>query len=484
MSNAVGGDLLDTADAGPAAVRGAGLRAGGYVLGSLVSLGSAALLFRHLGLEDGGRYVTVQSLVIVAAGIADLGLTVIGTREYAVLEGEARQTMLRDLLGLRIVLTILGMLGAVVFATLAGYGPAQVIGTAISGLAILLTALQHQLGIGLTAQLRLGWVSAADVLRQVVTAAAIVVAVVVGGSLVDFFWANVVGGVAAVGIIVSVARATIPLRPSFDRRRWRALLADTAAYSAATAISAIYFRLAMVLISLIASAKQTGYYGAAFRGVEVILAVPVLLVGAAFPIFARAARDDKARLAYAVGKLTDVLLICGAGVALGLGVGASFVIEVVAGDEFAPAADVLRIQGIGLLFSFVAAGVGFAALSLKRHAEVLRASLSALVVCAILVPILASTWNAVGAAVATTIAEAVLFVAMTRAMMSGGVALEVDRAGLLRTGAALAVGLLPALLTGLPDVGRAVLCLGTYALALVLFRALPPELREQLHLPG
>jgi len=60
--------VLDTPDAGPAAIRGAGLRVVSYGAGTLLSVGSAALLFRHLGVSDSGRYVTVLSLVTIVAG--------------------------------------------------------------------------------------------------------------------------------------------------------------------------------------------------------------------------------------------------------------------------------------------------------------------------------------------------------------------------------------------------------------------------------
>jgi len=56
-------DLLSTPAAGPASVRGGGLRGVGFLLGSLASAASAALLFRHLGVDDTGKYVAIVSLV-------------------------------------------------------------------------------------------------------------------------------------------------------------------------------------------------------------------------------------------------------------------------------------------------------------------------------------------------------------------------------------------------------------------------------------
>ena len=68
----------------------------------------------------------------------------------------------------------------------------------------------------------------------------------------------------------------------------------------------ITIRVSILIVSALASGKQLGYYSASFRIIEVLAPVPGLLVGAAFPIFARAARDDHARLGYALGRVFEV----------------------------------------------------------------------------------------------------------------------------------------------------------------------------------
>src|SRR5688572_13669358 len=96
-------DILDTSAAGPAAIRGGVLRLAGYGIGVAVTVVSAALLFRHLGVEDGGRYVTVMSLVLIVSGVLDFGLTAIGVRELSVLPAGEARALMRQLVGLRVV---------------------------------------------------------------------------------------------------------------------------------------------------------------------------------------------------------------------------------------------------------------------------------------------------------------------------------------------------------------------------------------------
>ncbi len=477
-------DLLDTSAAGPAAIRGGAMRLVAFGVGSLLSVLSVALMFRHLGLEDSGRYVTILALVAIAGGVTDAGLVGIGVREYAQTHGESRDTVMRRLLGLRIVLTCAGLAAAVIFALAAGYSATMVLGTALAGLAFLLIAIQSAYSVGLQAQLRLGTVAGADLVRQVVNVVSVVLLVLLGASLLPFFVANIPAALAALAITAYYVRGTMPLRPTFDVRRWGALLRDTIPYAVATAVGAVYFRLAIILMSLIASAEQTGYFGASFRGVEVLIVVPQLLVSSAFPIFSRAARDDHGRLSYALGRVFAVCLLLGVAVAVLLVVGAPFIIDVVAGPDFGPAEDVLRVHGVGLVASFVSASWGYAALSLRRHRGILVASLVALVVSAALVSILATTHGAVGAAIGTAVAETVLAAGLALTVRGAGVSLGIDApvtARVVLAGAlAVAVGLATIGLLGLPSVVAAAGALLVYAALVMALGGLPEELLAAL----
>ena len=476
-------DVLDSQGAGAAAIRGGTIRIGGYAAGSLVSLVSMAILLRHLGPDDGGRFVTVQAIAAVAAGVTDGGLAGIAVREYAVLTGAQRDEAQRSLLGIRIVLTLVGTAGALIFTAVAGYGGAMVLGCLLASFALLFNGLQNSLATPLNARLRLGPVAAVDVLRQVIAAVIVVALVLAGAGLVLLLTANFVAGAAAMVTMALLVRGTMPLRPSLHFRKWEGMLRETLPYAAASAVNAVYFRFAVILVSLVCSAEQTGYFGASFRGVEVLLVVPQLMVGAAFPIFSRAARDDHARLTYAVGRVFDVMLLLGLVVALGLFFGAPFVIQVVAGSDFAPAADVLRWHGLSLLASFVGGAWAYAALSLRRHREVLWATLAALIATSVSTTILAMTYDATGAAAGTALAEWVLSGAMAFAVRSAGVSLGINVRGLPRIALAAALALWPLAIEhqGIwSSLVAAALSIATFAVAVLALRAVPAEVLEVL----
>jgi O-antigen/teichoic acid export membrane protein len=471
--------MLESRTAGGAAIRGAGLRVASYGAGVLLSVGSAALLFRHLGTDDAGRYVTVLSLVTIVAGLTDAGLTTIGLREVATSDGAEQRRFLSNLLGLRLVLTTAGVAGATLFSLAAGYRSAMVAGTALVGAALIVQNLQQTLSITLMSELRLGWVALAELIRQIIVVVGIVALVAAGAGLLPFYATSIPAATATLVLTVGVVRGSVPLAPRFDWSAWRTVLRETLPFAAATAVSAIYFRLAIVLMSLIAAARETGYFSASFRIIEVLVAVTPLVVGSAFPILAHAARSDHDRLAYGTTRLWEASTAFGAGLAVMLFAGAPFVIEVVAGPDFGPAVPVLRIQAIGLAASFAAAPWAYALLALRMHREVLLTALLALTSTAVLTPVLVPSLGAEGGALATTITEALLAVTLPVALIRRYPAMRPSLRTLPRIGvAAVAAGAL-AFVPSVPSVVLLVAS-GVVFLALALaLRAIPHELIEQ-----
>jgi O-antigen/teichoic acid export membrane protein len=469
-------DLLDTPHAGPAAVRGGIVRVGGYALGVLLTVVSAALLFRHLGVVDTGRYVTVLALASLVAGVTDIGLTTIGMRELSVRDGPSRDQLMRNLLGVRLVLTLAGVGGAVLFGLAAGYDPDMVAGTALAGIAVVGVAVQSTLGISLMVRLRLGLVTGLELLRQAVLVAGIVALVAIGAGLLPFFAIQIPAALAALAATILLVRHTVPVVPAFDRTEWVELVRSVLPFAAATIIAAVYFRAALIVLEIVSTPRETGWFAASFRVTEVLLLVPNLVVGSAFPIFARAARDDRLRLGYGLGRVFQSSLVLGSCCMVALVLGAPFVIDVIAGQGFEPSVDVLRVQAIALLISFAATPLTYAMLSLKLHRAILALSSTALAANLAFVAILGSTEGALGAAAGTVGAEVVGFSVAWIVLRRRVPEVAPKAATALRVAPAVAAGLAIGLVPGLPAVVAAVVGSAVFTGVAFTTGAVPEEL--------
>jgi O-antigen/teichoic acid export membrane protein len=477
-------DLLDTPQAGPAAIRGSLLRASGYLAGVSLSILSVSLLIRHLGVGDFGRYVTVLSLVAIVQGVTDAGLSSIGVREYSLRSGAARDRLMSSLLGVRLVLTSIGVVVITGFTLLAGYGAPVVVGSALAGAGLLLAVAQATLAIPLASLLRLGLVSGLDLFRQVLLVIGIVVLVLVGADLVPFLALTVPIGVLLLAVTAALVRGSMPMRPVFHRGEWWALVRDVLPYAAAVAIGTIYLRITVVAMSLIATELETGYYATAYRVMEVLVAIPPLVVGSTLPVLARAARDDRERLEYVLQRLLDATVIVGVWLGLAVALGAPFAVEVLAGGESDPSIDVLRVQAIAIVAAFVAASAQFGLLSLHRHRAILAYSVAALVSGLSLTLLLVPTLEATGAAIAFSAGEWIVtilaFTLLRRAQPQLRYSLRVP----LRAVAAAAVAGALALLPGLSSLLSAIVATVVFFALLFALRAIPQELIEALSRRG
>lgn len=472
-------DLLSSSRAGPAAVRGGTLRVGSFFGSSLLAAGSAALLFRHLGVVQTGNYTTALSLSAVVTGFTDLGLTAIGMREMAVLEGEERALMARDLLGIRLLLTVVGVVLITIFARVA-YDDYLAAAVLIAGGGVLFQNTQTTLSVPLMARLRLGWVAILSVVQQLISSVLIVVLVLVGAHLLPFMATPLVAALIVLLPTIMLVRGDIPILPSFQLHRWRALLAPVFTYSAAAAASTLYFRVAIVLVSVMAGAKELGYYSVSFRVVEVLFTIPALLVSSAFPVFARAARDDPARLGYALSRVFETSAIIGVWTALSLAVGARLAVEILGGNEFLAAVPILAVQGIAVGATFISAVFGYGMLSLHLHRTILFLNLGMLALVSVVVAALTALDGAEGAAIGMAAVEVV-------AATVGGVVLVRGRPHLMprlsvlpKVGLAGMLGALTLLLSGLPVTVRLALSTLIYAAVIFALRALPEELNVVL----
>ncbi len=470
--------VLDSREAGTKFLRGSSLRLIAFIGGLLLALGSTPLAVHHLGPTRWGQYATVSSLMFVVAAITEGGLGQMGIRELSVGGESSHEDFMRDLIGMRIVLTAAGAVAALAFALGVGYPAVEVEGTAIACAGLLATNLAGTFALPLWAGLRLGWLALNDFLPQLAVAVVMVSLVLAGAGLLPFFAAPVAGGLTAFVLTISVVRRRLNLLPTFRLSRWRELLTKTLIYAAATATGAMYFRIVLVATSLLSTKAQTGYYGLAFRILELTAAVPFLLVSSAFPILVRSAWNDPPRLRYALQRLVEGSLILGAWFALCLVVGAPLAVHILdlGSHSFDPSIHVLRILGSAIPATFILATFSYALLSLHLYRQLLVANGVVIVLAIVLSAALIPPLGAEGAALVTLTLEVVLMVAYLIALVRSrpDVRPGVERAERIALCVALAFA------TGIPLLGHPFI--GVLASSAVLFlslvamKAIPAEL--------
>ena len=344
-----------------------------------------------------------------------------------------------------------------------------------------LIGAQSTLTLPLVVDLRNGLITVSEILKQVILVVGVVALAVAGAALTPFFAVQVLVGVGAlIAVPFMVARADLAW-PSFSREDVRRLAIVALPVALASIVTAFYVRTLIVLASLITSEYETGLFVTSARIMEMIGGVALLVVGVILPVATVAARDDRGRLRYVLAATTKLALVGGGLLALTVIFAARPIVVLLGGEEFAPAASVLRIQAPVVLTIFlIYAWTAFLVADGRRRALVqcMLIGLAALFLAG--VPLIAEL-DAEGAALAAVAADVVLTAATFRAVRrvgDGRVGVEADYLARYVLALAVGAGAALAILTVGPAVVAACAAALVFTGAAFALRLMPPELTE------
>lgn len=404
-------NVLDSAGVGRRVVEGGLIRTVAYVGTSLASAAVLPFLFRHLGVINAGRYVTVLSLVTVLSGLVETGLSGISVRAYANHVGtQEGRTLMQDLIGMR-----LGMMGFATvlvlgFVLVSGYPSAIFAGTLVASAGVLFENIGSTYAVWLTTSLRQGWLAVTQIARQLTAVILMAVLIATGARLFTFFLVFAVSGLAQLAVAYLLTRDHIPHLPSLRVRSWWRLFGKSLLYVLAMALGVIYLRVAVVLVSLLGSGQQAGYFGAAFRILDTLSTLAFFVLTSALPVLTRSARTNVARYRSGLQRVVQVAMVIGMWLSIIVFVGAHFIIAVIAGPAFGPAVVMLKVLAVVMFLNFLTTAWSFGLLALERYRVVLLANATATAVAIGVAALTVPKIGGIGGAYAAVSAQATLAV--------------------------------------------------------------------------
>jgi O-antigen/teichoic acid export membrane protein len=477
---------LSGPDVGRRVVRGGAVRVAGFAAGNLFAAAGAVVALRYLGVEEFGRYGTVMALVAIVQGITEAGLSVTGTREVSLAgNSEDRRGLLAHVVGLRIVLTGAGVLGAVGFGVLVGYDSTLVLGTLLAGTGVFLISVQAAMLIPLSVDLRNGTLTFNEVLRQGLLVIGFVVLAIAGAQLLAFFALQIAAGVVLLAITPWLIERRDLVRPRWTVEHLKKLAAIGLPVALASVLMAVYFRVLVVIMSLLSGdEREIGLFVTSTRIFELAAALPLILSTIVLPVMTVAARDNPDRLRYVVQETTQLFALVGVLIAIVVALAAEPILRILGGAEYVAAAPLLRIQSIAILTLFVSAAWSPVLIGMHKQGSVAVATGIGLVVAIAGGLALIPLWDAHGAAWAAVIADVFVVCAAYVLLRRAGPARELRLAFVprlvLTAAAALAIVLVP----GVPPLVDAAVAAVVYAGCAFALRIVPAGLSELLPARG
>jgi len=435
---------------------------------------SFALITRYLGPREFGAYALVVAVVPLLASVIDFGISTMAVREIAKRPEDASRIVATTFT----IILAFAAAGALLFLAAIPAVPygGEVRGAlviAAGGLFVMLLATVP--GIIFQSAVRLELQAVVDLTGGVANLGLVVVVIALGGGLHAIVAAWVAAAALASALAWVLGLRLLRFRPRLDRPLARLLLKRALPIGLAFVASAIHFRVDTVLLSLLQPIRDVGVYGAAFRFLEHSLFVPLLFMNALFPVLAGYVARADPRLEATVQRAFTLLLLFAIPVAVGVVILAGPLISFVVGAGYEEAATPLRILGVAMLFSFVNPLFTNILVAGDLQTRMLWAILMAIVANVALNLVLIPRYSYNGAAAATVASEAlgVTLVAVwairhARVRLDWSIAVRV-------ASAALAMGVVVALLSDLPLVVPVLAGALVYAALVVALRVVVPR---------
>jgi O-antigen/teichoic acid export membrane protein len=393
------------------------VQAVGSGLASLISFFTFVAVTRGLGPEAFGDFTAATVFLFIPVVLADVGLSTAVLREISAAP-ERTEAAMRASLPLRALISAAAVLAAVGVGLAMPFNDQTQVAILISSIGALFTLMTLSLQPVLQAQLKMHWAVAATLAGRVVTLALTLGALGVGLGFKSIVAAHVVGLAATFLLHLLAVALIVSLRPVVDVVYWRQLLTGSIVVGLAIAISLIYFRVDTVLLALLRSPEEVGFYGAAYKFIELVMLIPAAVGISMFPPLARFVAAGDPRAVALIQRSFDVLLAAAAPCVVVMVAYPTDLLSLAAGSEFEEGAVALQLLAPFVVFAFVNTVLWRVVLAARRDRTLLAVAVCVLALNVGLNLALIPEYGFKAAAVITVVSEGIVVIAITLAARS------------------------------------------------------------------
>lgn len=392
----------------------------GKVVGIGISLATIATLFRYLGVEGVGKYTTVFAFVAFFAVFADFGIQWTLIRELAVQKDKNK--VFRNIFSLRLLIAFLVHLVSFLLVWLFDYPIDVKLGVGVISLAWFFTTM-NTVFVGIFQNnYRLDISVSTDVLSRVIIYFLILLTTTYNLGFTLVLFAYIFGNIINFLANMLLVRRYVKLGFGKDFSYWPALIRQALPIGIVLIFHFIYFKIDSLMLSWMKTMVDVGIYGTSYKLLEVLETVPVMFLGAAFPLITKYVIEKDIRLKSAFQKQFDFLALLGFPIVVGTFLLARPIIDLVGGrsGEFSSTATiyifsrpatsvvVLQILIFAVALSFFYNLYSYLIVSLGKQKHMVWPSIGFAVVNILLNLVLIPRWSYIGSAFATLATEAIV----------------------------------------------------------------------------
>lgn len=362
---------------------------------------------RHLGEAGFGTLNLALTLSGLFGLLVELGFSPVMTRAVA-RDPDLAETYLANVLGLRLLLSAGVIPLMVAVSLLVGADRAALPVFALIALTVLTSAVAAVPGALFVARERMVPPAVIQTVAKGVAVAVGLALVRRGAGLSAIALVFLLEGTlhAVVGLASTARLLGLRIGARLDAAFCRRLFRESLPFALTLALGLIYFKVDVVMLSVMKGNVAVGRYSAAFRLLEGLLYVSAAYAGALFPTLARLKVTSEEGLRTTVHRAIDVVAAVAFPAAVAIAMLAGPIIQLLYGPEYAASVPALRWIGAALFFVFLSNFLGSVLGAVDLQGWTFRATLVGVVLNVSLNLWLIPRLEHVGAAMATLATQA------------------------------------------------------------------------------
>lgn len=332
----------------------------GKAITASITLVVTLLIGRALGPAGYGEFTKIFVFVGYFYTLADFGLNTI----FIKLAKDDHLSLLRILIGLRIVLGLVLATTAIIISFLlpydqiqnTGFSPLVKIGIIIASATIITQSLFITANAHFQKILRYDLSTVAAVIGYLVILAITLVVNAAGGQLLGYVAAYALGGLTLVLVAfwLITKRANRLILPKFSPLQSFNLVKRSLPVGAALIFNLIYFRIDVFILASYRPSEEVGLYGLSYQFFEAALAIPIFFANSIYPLLTKLYSSSRLEFKKQVGSWLKILIGISFLLAIVL-ILIAYLIPALYDQRFAGSVRALQILAVGLPFFFISA---------------------------------------------------------------------------------------------------------------------------------
>ena len=385
-----------------------GIVIAGDIIFRIISLFVMIYLARYLGPSDFGKYSFIFAYLSFFGIMTDFGFQKILVREMA-RDLSISPKLIGNAYIIRWILTIIAVVSSMTIITLMSYPADTTTYVYIAAFTVLFISFSDFYTTIFQANLRMEYNIIAKLTFKVISAGLIVWIIFANGTLMQVMIALVISEMVKTLLNYLFSKKFVRPRYEIDFGLWKYLFKEALPLAIYGVIWILYFRIDVVMLSVMQGDAPVGIYSAAYKLSEPLSLIPYAIMVSIFPIMSASFKSSKERLIKSYRLAIKYILILMLPIAMGTTLIADKIIFLIFGTEFGGSVMVLQILIWALLFTSINSVLLELLLSINQQ----RLNAISIAICAIanvilnffLIPML--SYN--GAAIASVAATIILF---------------------------------------------------------------------------